>query len=114
MATTNPIPPVPSFASSPFRKPRRRARAGVALVLVLAFLVLLAGIVVAVLTVSTTERSSAGLTLQRTQAELLADATVDSVMGTISDAIKQGSQTDVSAGAETSGHPSREGSGFSP
>ncbi len=63
-----------------------RKRQGVALVLVLSFLVIISGLIIAFFSMVTSEASSAGTTAAAASAKSLSDSAVSYVMGTIVDA----------------------------
>ena len=79
----------PCFPATPHRRP---SSAGVALVLVLAFLVLISVLVVAFLSTVTTELTASKSSAAGVNARQLADSAVQAVMGQIRDATTKGSK----------------------
>jgi uncharacterized protein (TIGR02600 family) len=79
----------PCFSTTPHRRP---SSDGMALVIVLAFLVLLSVLVIAFLSSVTTELTSAKSYAAGTNARQLADSSVQTVMGQIRDATTKGSK----------------------
>lgn len=81
-------------------EPKNLRREGSALLIILAFVTLITVLVVSLLLTAKFERTAASLALGRSQAEVLADYTADSVMGKMTEAIKSGSLTGKSWASE--------------
>ena len=79
--------------------PRRSSEKAAALIIVLAFVVLLAGLAVAYLSVATTDRQLAQTSFHDTAADLLARSALDIVVGDFKQEIVNGSTLHQSAGS---------------
>ncbi len=83
------------------RNPERRAESGVALVIVLAFVVLLTGLVIAFFSATLSERQSSDASANQTRANLLARDALDLVLTDLKDEIVAGSETPATSYGDT-------------